>query len=317
MESVAEAAAMTLRAGAYTTLRAGAYTASVSQLAGAVVSLRNGERDLLCHDESIPPMPPYRGAVLAPWPNRIADGRYCWGGREHQLSVNEPNRGCALHGLLLWSEWRILAATQASVELAAAVEEQPGYPWKVAVTMSYELDAASGLRAQFSARNDSVETVPFGVSIHPYLTPGAGSVDDWTLSIDAKHVIDVDPARLLPRATIPVEEAGLDFRGGRLIGARAIDHAFTGLVFDDAGLARATLTDGAGRGVEIEWDDRCGWIQVHTTDIPGHPLHRRGLALEPMSCPPDAFNSAVESVALHAEDERGAVWRISAFGDAS
>lgn len=296
------------------TVRAGAYAACVSALGGALVSLRYGQRDLLCHEESDPPMPRFRGAVLAPWPNRIADGRYSWGGRDHQLPVNEPDRRCALHGLLLQTRWQIVEVARTSVELAAVVEEQPGYPWKLTLSMTYRLDADLGLRAWFSALNPGVDTVPFGVGIHPYLTPGAGSVEDWTLSIDAKRVIDVDPARLLPRATIPVEQAGFDFRGGRVIGGRVIDHAFTGLAFDAAGLARATLTDTAGRGVEIEWDDRCRWIQVHTTEIPGHPLHRQALALEPMSCPPDAFNSAVESVALRAGDERTASWRISALG---
>ena len=48
----------------------------------------------------------FGGKVRAPWPNRIRDGRYRFAGREHVTPITEPERGTALHGLVLWDEWR-------------------------------------------------------------------------------------------------------------------------------------------------------------------------------------------------------------------
>ena len=44
-----------------------------------------------------------RGQVLAPWPNRLADGRYEWEGEQHRLPLTEPGAGNAIHGLVRWT----------------------------------------------------------------------------------------------------------------------------------------------------------------------------------------------------------------------
>ena len=51
----------------------------------------------------------YQGAVLAPWPNRIADGRYEFAEQTQQLDLTEPGRLNALHGLVIWSPWQVEA----------------------------------------------------------------------------------------------------------------------------------------------------------------------------------------------------------------
>ena len=45
----------------------------------------------------------------------------------------------------------------------------------------------------------------------------------------------------------------------------------------------------------MSWNASCPWVQIHTADLPhdpAHPAHRAGLAVEPMTCAPDAFNDA-------------------------
>src|SRR5215471_10466204 len=49
-----------------------------------------------------------RGQLLLPWPNRVEDGRYEFGGRWHQVPVNEPERANAIHGLVAWAIWELL-----------------------------------------------------------------------------------------------------------------------------------------------------------------------------------------------------------------
>ena len=64
----------------------------------------------------------------------------------------------------------------------------------------------------------------------------------------------------------------------------------------------------------MRWDDRCRWLQLC---IPGplRPrLHRQALAVEPMSCPPDAFNSGTDLVVLQPGDTHSIELTIDAIG---
>jgi aldose 1-epimerase len=67
----------------------------------------------------------------------------------------------------------------------------------------------------------------------------------------------------------------------------------------------------------MTWDETCPWVQLHTTDLPGYPLHRAVLSLEPMTCPPDACNSGTGVITLHPGDRRDATWRIDAVDDSA
>jgi aldose 1-epimerase len=278
-------------------LTAGEYTATVSAVGAALVSLRLGDRDLvLSLDDGAYPLPKYRGAVLAPWPNRIADGRYRFGGEDHQVPINEVERGCALHGLLAWTTWQPERADRDHLVLTDTVWPRPGYPFTVAVRADYLL-TPSGLAVELTATNAGDRPAPLGLSLHPYLVAPGDRVDDWTLTLGARSVLDVDPGRLLPRELKPVADTSFDFRSGRTIGATEIDHAFTDVAFE-GGHAVARLVDRDGVGVQMGWDDGSPWVQVHTTDAPESPVHRRCLAVEPMTCPPNAFASGTDVISL-------------------
>src|SRR3979411_1230033 len=53
-----------------------------------------------------------RGQVLMPWPNRLRDGAYAFGGSRLQLPLSEPERRNAIHGLVRWANWRPLEHTR-------------------------------------------------------------------------------------------------------------------------------------------------------------------------------------------------------------
>ncbi len=283
---------------------AGSYRAIATQVGGALRLLRHGERDLIKSWDAEQVMPLYRGAVLAPWPNRIADGRYTYDGREQQLPINEVARGTALHGLVAFLEWQPLHHSADTVSLGCRLWPQPGYPNLLDLEVSYTL-SDDGLRWSLAATNAGASTAPYGCSIHPYLMAGPGKVDDWTLTLPAERVLEVDAERLLPQATVGLEGGDLDFRSGRTIGGTAIDSAFTGL----SGFT-AQLRTADGSGVEMGWDAACPWVQVHTADRPDPEFNRVGLALEPMTCPPDAFNSGIDLVHLAPQQRHDVQWRI-------
>jgi aldose 1-epimerase len=119
---------------------------------------------------------------------------------------------------------------------------------------------------------------------------------------------------LIPSGDEPIDaHSEWDFRTPRQIGEVFIDHAFTGLArAEDLAEVRVTASDGTG--VAMSWDQRCPWVQIHTADNPELPeAHRSGLAVEPMTCPPDAFNSGVDLVTLEPGDAHAASWRIRAI----
>jgi aldose 1-epimerase len=253
----------------------------------------------------------------------VVDGRYTFDGVEQQVPLTEPARHHALHGLASWIEFVPVDKEASHVTLEAVIEAQKGYPWRVIVRTTYALTSA-GLTQSVTAVNDSTEPAPWGTSAHPYLVAGPGHVDDWTFELPAAQVLQVTPDRLIPTtlAGVDIDAERFDFRTARPIGAVELDHAFTGLAGDEDGVVTARLTDAAGVGVEMVWDAACPWVQAYTSDQPGgaaDPSHRAGVALEPMTCAPDAFNAArypydTGMITLQPGESATAHWRIGAIG---
>lgn len=276
-------------------LRAGDAEAVIAGVGASLRSYTHAGRDLVVPFDADEVRVGYRGATLAPWPNRVIDGRYRFAGAERVLALTEPARGHALHGLLAWTEYAVTRKGPSDVTLVATVEPQTGYPWRVLVETTYAL-TADGLTQTVRAANESDAPAPWGTGPHPYLVGGPGRVDDWTLHLPATQVLEVTPDRLIPTrlSDVAVDAARFDYQQPRVIGAAEIDHAFTGLQRGADGMATVAVTDASGRGAAITWDAACPWVQVHTADQPEgevSPAHRVGLAVEPMTCAPDAFNA--------------------------
>lgn len=290
------------------TLEAGGYRAVVTERAAALRVLQFNGRDLVVPFPQGGPIPDYRGIIAAPWPNRIADGKYTFDGVAYQLPVNEPERGTSLHGLAFPLDWALKEHDDASVTLTCTVGPTEGYPFVLELSASYVLDA-SGLHTTVSATNAGDSVAPYGVCPHPYLVAGSSPLDEWILEAPVATFLEVTPDRLLPVALASVEGHEFDFRSARAIGATEIDHAFTDVAFD-GGQARLSLRDPAGTGVGMAWDERCTWLQIHTADKPTPLPNRLGLAVEPMTCPPDAFNSGTDLIRLEPGATHEASWSI-------
>jgi len=285
----------TPRSGTQYTIRSGAYEAEIASVGASLRTLRHDGRDLILAYDADEVRPGFRGATLAPWPNRIVDGHYSFAGVDYELGLTEPQRGHALHGFVGWQEFAPIAQSGDAVTLAATIEPQTGYPWRVRVETTYSL-GADGLTQTVRAANVGTEAAPFGTGPHPYLVAGTGALDTWTLELPAATVLEVTPDRLSPVAVHAVagyDAERFDWRAPRVLGDVALDHAFTDVVRGDDGIATLRLSDPSGTGVQVTWDAACPWVQVYTGDLPGgpaQPFHRAGLAVEPMTCAPDAFN---------------------------
>ncbi len=300
--------------GAQYTLRAGGYRADISGVGASVRALRSDGRDIIVPFGADEQRPAMRGALLAPWPNRIADGRYESGGAVHQLPVNELATRNAAHGLVAWQEFEPIAQRADALTLRTVIVSQPGYPWTVQVDAHFVL-SADGLRQEVTATNLGSGVAPFGLGAHPYLIagePAADAVDAWRLHVPAEEVLLISSDRMLPATTVDVAAhvgGRFDFRRARAIGDIRLNNAFTGLRRGSGGTAVVRLESDTV-AVELECDDRVGWIQVYTSDESAGAEYRHAVAVEPMTCPPDAFNSRVDLAMLEPGAHSGAAWTV-------
>jgi aldose 1-epimerase len=231
--------------------------------------------------------PSAAGIVLAPWPNRVADGLWQLDGKPQQLDITEPARHNALHGLLRYTGYDLLEREGHSVTLGASVFPQHGYPFHLETSVRYEL-VDDGLSVTHLARNLSAAPAPVAFGTHPFLRIGDVPTEDLVLTVHASTRFETD-ARLNPTAELPVDGTEYDLRAGRPVAELQLDTAFGGLV--TVGGISATLRAPDGREVRLLQDEAHGYLQVFTTrDFPGRGL---AIAIEPMTAPPNAFNSGL------------------------
>ncbi|UOQ88382.1 aldose 1-epimerase family protein [Agromyces endophyticus] len=271
-----------------TTTSSGEIRATITAVAAGLRTLSINGIDLVpaYGEDQSPPMG--AGIVLAPWPNRIRDGRWSHDGVEHQLAITEPARGNAIHGLLRYTEYTPVARERDSVTLAARIYPQLGYPFLLGTAVHYEL-VADGLRVTHFVENLGGEAAPVAIGTHPYLKIGGVPTADLELRLDAASHIEVDD-RLLPTGEVPVDGTEWDFREGRRVGDVQLDDAFGELAGDD-GQVLHTLTAPDGRSVSVWADDEFGYVQVYTSrSFPGEDGDV-AIAIEPMTAPAEAFNS--------------------------
>lgn len=279
-------------------ITAAGYTAVVTESGAALRRLSHHGRDLIDGFAEDEMSSGGRGQLLMPWPNRIRDGRYSFGGRDLQLGLTEPTRGNASHGLARWSAWTVEELTPTSVSLVLRLMAQSGYPWSLDLHVLYDL-SADGLVVTQTATNLSPAPAPYASGAHPYLKVGP-AIEDLELHVPARTRVLVDE-RLLPTGTEPVAGA-YDFTTPRRIGHTVIDDAF-GDLWHVEGRATVTLRDAAtDHGVALWVDEHHRWLQLFT---PPAEDTRPGLAVEPMTAPADAFNSGTDLVTLAPAGEPG------------
>ena len=250
-----------------------------------------------------------RGQVLMPWPNRVEGGAYEFGGRRHQLALDEPADGIAIHGLVRWAGWTIAERDPSRVVMEHTLHPQPGYPFALALSIEYAL-SQSGLEVRTTATNVGSDPCPFGSGAHPYLTVGGEQIDSALLHVPADTVLHSDEHGI-PSGSGPVVGTDYDFREPRAVGATKLDTAFTGLERDEDGLARVELRHPDNGGGLMLWvSESYRYLMLYTGD--NRPdVNRRSLAVEPMTCPPNAFASGDDLIVLQPGGSFQGTWGIS------
>ena len=249
------------------------------------------------------------GTVLAPWPGRIAGGRWRDAdGREQQLALTDAVNGNAIHGLLRTTAFTAIRLSPDAVRMAATVHPQAGYPFLIQVTVEYRV-GADGLTVTHGFRNDGTGAAPVGVGAHPYVRLGDRDLDELSLLVEADDALVTD-ARRIPVGVVPA--ASLGFTGQPVrVPDLPDDVVLTGFHPED-GLVRHRLVDTpSGEGLEVWAEPAFGWLQIYApTQFPSTQGVRRALALEPMTCAPNAFNSGEGLRRLGPGESWSASWGI-------
>lgn len=281
------------------------FHAEINSVGATLLKLSYKGRDLI---EPSLAISRYHGALLAPWPNRIRDGKYFFQGKFFKTGINEVTRNNALHGLVNSLDFELKSQTKTNLHLTGFLKPGEEYPSELKFDSYFVLEN-DGLRWSVLTENVGTSNAPFGISIHPYLVTGRDlKIDDCFLRFNSNQYLEVDDQRLLPIEVRNVDSRDFNFNSRSRIGPKFIDHAFKVPSVEHE--RRIELTDENGFGTFMEYDDGARWIQIHTADREGGADSRRCLAVEPMSCPPDAFNSGLDIVNLAPKQQFQMGWKI-------
>ena len=295
--------------GEQITTVAGDQQAVVVEVGGGLRSYSVGGRDLVDGYSADEMSSSGRGQVLIPWPDRLQDGTYDFDGQRHQLPLNEPERHNAIHGLVRWAPWTIVEREPDRVTMEHVLYPQPGYPFSLRIRIEYGL-SHGGLKVRTTATNLGSDACPYGSGAHPYLTLGTETINRLELRAPARTVLQSDE-RGLPVGAQAVKGTVYDFRKLRRIDSTVLDHAFTDLERDHDGLARVELRDPDNKTQVSLWVDQSySYLMLFTGD-PLANVRRRSLAVEPMTCPPNAFRTGDSLIRLEPGSSFAGTWGIA------
>jgi aldose 1-epimerase len=251
-----------------------------------------------------------RGQPLIPWPNRIRDGTYEFDGEHSQLSLTEPAAHNAIHGLVRWANWSVLDRAADRLTMRYVLHPQPGWPSTLEIRIAYALSDA-GLSVRTTATNVGGRSCPYGAGQHPYLTLGTKTVDSLVLQAPGRRYLESDE-RGIPIASHPVAGTRFDYIEPRELGSDKLDTGYTDLDRAEDGKARVRIsTDHGSRGATLWMDAAYGYLMLFTGDTLAPSVRRRGLAVEPMTCAPNAFQSGDGLITLAAGASHVASWGIT------
>jgi aldose 1-epimerase len=236
----------------------------------------------------------FASVVCAPWPNRIADG--IW--NDVKFPGNDAH-GNALHGLVFDSDFTLTAQSESSATYSFLLEASESYPFDLEITATYLLDD-EGIKVSYFAKNVGEGKAPYGVAAHPYFNVN----NDSTFSIMATRQF-INNAKQIPIGMEPAGKAITDL----VYGESHLDDCFTGLTGD------VVIQHADGSSVTIWQDAAYKYLMVYT----GHHLQdfgfpNPGLAIEPQTCPANAFNSGEDLIWLKPGESWQASWGVTAKG---
>jgi aldose 1-epimerase len=225
----------------------------------------------------------FRGVKLLPFPNRLANAQYTFDGVVRHVPKNLPGEPHAIHGLVYNKPFSVVRATasvrSATLELQHLLKPTKAYPFTLRIRITYTL-SARGMRCSTVVKNVGASLAPFGDGWHPYFALTA-PVHKLAVRLPAAKRVALDAA-MIPTGKL---HSDTRFVTSRTIGALKLDTGFA--LVRTRGVARTELHDGVNKLALTLWQDASAYPCVQLFI----PPDRQSIAIEPMSCPANAFNS--------------------------
>ncbi len=249
------------------------------------------------------------GQVLYPWPNRLSSETWMFSERVASPGVDIVDQRTAIHGLVRWRPFRVESVNQNRCALSLLLHPSPAFPFSSSIEVAYHL-GSMGLTVTTTVKNLDEVAIPFGLGFHPYLAVTTPTIEGSTLIVPARAFVAMNNRQLPTGEILPVANNPLDFTSAKSVNGHELDVTYTELTRDDFGMATVSVADKDGGQVELSMDRNFPYVQVYTGDQLGHGRRRTSVAVEPMTCPPDALRSGKDLVVLQPGQHWAGSWRM-------
>jgi aldose 1-epimerase len=204
---------------------------TITNYGGAVTSFITPDKNdvkssIIIGFDSLQPylqQPPYFGALVGRYANRIGNAKFTLVGKTYQLAANNGKN--TLHGGLKGFDKVVWDATIPSDSIPSLVlhylskDGEEEFPGNLDVTVKYTLTEDNGLRIEYNATTD--KPTPVNLTNHSYFNLSGdvtNSILNETLMIDADNYTPVD-STLIPTGELePVKGTPFDFTTPKKIG---------------------------------------------------------------------------------------------------
>lgn len=250
----------------------------------------------------------FKGSNLFPFPNRIANASYVFNNEEYRLPVNSPHENNAIHGLVYDKEFDVLQMESGESGCCLVLgyvssDHLPGYPFRFSLQQRYRLSEEGGFECTTTIENLSDCSIPLGHGWHPYFKIGARKINDLFFQFQATALLEVDQESI-PTGKIVKYQT---FNQCEQIENTLLDNCFQ--LDTSRQYAEISLSD-KSRDIQVNiWIEtgqkKYNYLQVYT------PPTRDSIAIEPMTCAPDAFNNGEGLILLSPAECLSFVWGVS------
>lgn len=252
----------------------------------------------------------FKGVNLFPFPNRIKGGKYNSNGQEYQLQINFPNENNAIHGLVFDKEFEVISRENGDVNCSLIILYKPknlpaGYPFNYTLEVEYKWVKYGLFECISTAKNHSDVTIPVGIGWHPYFVCASDTVDELWMQFPSESILEVDE-KMIPNGKI---HSYSKFNQLAHIADTKLDDCFA-LKSKVSPAEIVIYNKKLNFGYKI-WQDtgesNYNFLQVYT------PPTRKSIAIEPMTCAPDAFNNKLGLITLEPGISVSVKWGVSSL----
>ncbi len=217
----------------------------------------------------------HTSSILCPFPGRVEHGKYDYDNNTYQLETNENNRNNAIHGKVAHEFFECIHSENSENKAVLTFSYTPkkldkGYPFAYRVQAKYII-TNENLLLDISIENLDETNIPFGLGWHPYFV--CPDMQSSILQFNSTKEI------LCDTEMIPIDEKAVIISSPFKIEDLHFDTCFT---LNDKKVSLQTDTYSIDM---VVLNSENQFIQIFT------PHSRDCIALEPMTCAPDAFNN--------------------------